>query len=111
MRQAWDAYGLPQHLYPDGGKEFRPHRATALAQRASRSTHLEQVATALGIGLHRRRRPSDGGIVERPFGSFNQQFFSSLPGYTSSTVQDRSPICLVEYQIKFRRVKLDFAVV
>jgi len=40
---------------------------------------LEQVATELGIVLCLRRKPSDGGIVERPFGSLNTQFFSSLP--------------------------------
>lgn len=78
LQQAWDAYGLPQHLYTDGGKDFQ-------------STHLEQVATVLGIGLHLRRRPADGGIVERPFGTFNSEFFSSLPGYVSSSVRNRSP--------------------
>ncbi|NEQ20345.1 MAG: DDE-type integrase/transposase/recombinase [Microcoleus sp. SIO2G3] len=92
LHQAWDAYGLPQHLYTDGGKDFR-------------STHLEQVTTALGIGLHRRRRPSDGGIVERPFGTFNTEFFSSLPGYTSSNVVDRSPTAEAEACLSLRQLE------
>jgi putative transposase len=78
LQQLWDTYGLPQYLYTDGGKDFR-------------ASHIEQVATELGIVLCLRRQPSDGGIVERPFGTFNSEFFSSLPGYTGSNVQERSP--------------------
>jgi|GEM_PF-416138 len=78
LKQSWGTYGLPQYVYTDGGKDFR-------------SQHLEQVATELGIVLCLRRQPADGGIVERPFGSLNTQFFSSLPGYVSSDVQTRSP--------------------
>ncbi|NJL20061.1 MAG: transposase [Leptolyngbyaceae cyanobacterium SM1_3_5] len=77
LQQAWDTYGIPQYLYTDGGKDFR-------------STRLAQVTSALGIGLELRRRPSDGGIVERPFGTFNTEFFSSLPGYVSSNVVVRN---------------------
>ena len=78
LKQTWETYGLPQYLYTDGGKDFR-------------SQHIEQVATELGIVLCLRRKPSDGGIVERPFGTFNREFFSTIPGYTSSDVQTRSP--------------------
>jgi putative transposase len=78
LLQSWDTYGLPQYLYTDGGKDFR-------------SQHIELVATQLGIVLCRRRKPSDGGIVERPFGTFNSEFFSTLPGYTGSNVTQRSP--------------------
>jgi putative transposase len=78
LKQSWGTYGLPQYLYTDGGKDFR-------------SQHLEQVATELGIVLCLRRQPSDGGIVERPFGTLNREFFSSLPGYTGSSVEERSP--------------------
>jgi putative transposase len=77
LKQIWGTYGLPQYLYTDGGKDFR-------------SQHLEQVATELGIVLCLRRKPSDGGIVERPFGTLNTQFFSTLPGYVSSDVSTRS---------------------
>lgn len=78
LKQSWGTYGLPQYLYTDGGKDFR-------------SQHLEQVATELGIVLCLRRKPSDGGIVERPFGTFNREFFCTLPGYTGSNVKERSP--------------------
>ncbi len=43
----------------------------------------------LGFICHLRDRPSEGGIVERPFGTFNTEFFSTLPGYTGSNVQER----------------------
>jgi putative transposase len=36
-----------------------------------------------------RYRPSEGGIVERPFGTLNTDLFSTLPGYTGSNVQER----------------------
>jgi putative transposase len=78
LQESWGTYGLPQYLYTDGGKDFR-------------SQHLEQVATELGILLCLRHKPSDGGIVERPFGTFNTQFFSTLPGYVNSSVPERSP--------------------
>lgn len=78
LKESWGTYGLPQHLYTDGGKDFK-------------SQHLAQVAIELGIVLHLRRKPSEGGIVERPFGTFNTQFFSGLPGYVSSNVVNRSP--------------------
>jgi putative transposase len=78
LQESWGTYGIAQYLYTDGGKDFR-------------SQHLEQVAIELGIVLHLRRKPSEGGIVERPFGTLNTQFFSSLPGYVSSNVMDRSP--------------------
>lgn len=77
LKQSWGTYGLPRYLYTDGGKDFR-------------SQHLEQVATELGIVLCRRRKPSDGGIVERPFGTFNREFFCTVPGYTGSNVKERS---------------------
>lgn len=34
-------------------------------------------------------RPSEGGAVERPFGTFNIELFSTLPGYTGSKIQER----------------------
>lgn len=76
LKSTWGSYGLPQYLYTDGGKDFR-------------SQHLEQVATELDFVLCLRRKPSDGGIVERPFGTFNRDFLSSLPGYTGSNVTQR----------------------
>lgn len=66
----WASYGIPQYLYTDAGRDFT-------------SSHIDQVANSIGIVLCLRRRPSDGGIVERPFGTFNTEFFSTLPGYTT----------------------------
>jgi putative transposase len=85
LQESWGTYGIAQHLYTDGGKDFREAKLIP-----SGAQHLEQVAIELGIVLHLRRKPSEGGIVERPFGTLNTQFFSSLPGYVSSNVMDRS---------------------
>lgn len=72
----WGTYGVPQYLFTDGGKDFR-------------SNHLAEIATQLGFVLKLRDRPSEGGIVERPFKTLNQSLFSTLPGYTGSNVQER----------------------
>jgi putative transposase len=72
----WGTYGKPEHFYTDGGKDFR-------------SNHLQQIGVQLGFVCHLRDRPSEGGIVERPFGTFNTELFSMLPGYTGSNVQKR----------------------
>ena len=77
LRQTWETYGIPQYLYTDSGKDFR-------------SRHLEQVTLELGIVPCLRQKPSEVGIVERPFGTINSEFFSSLPGYTGSNVVERS---------------------
>jgi putative transposase len=72
----WGTYGKPQHFYTDGGKDFR-------------SNHVQQIGIDLGFVCHLRDRPSEGGIVERPFRTLNDQLFSTLPGYTGSNVQER----------------------
>lgn len=72
----WGTYGIPQHFYTDGGKDFR-------------SNHLQQIGVQLGFSCHLRDRPSEGGIVERPFKTLNTEFFSTLHGYTGSNVQER----------------------
>jgi putative transposase len=72
----WGTYGKPEYLFTDSGKDFR-------------SNHAQQIAMQLGFVWHFRDRPSEGGIVERPFGTLNTEFFSSLPGYTGSNVQER----------------------
>ena len=76
LHEEWGTYGLPQHFYTDGGKDFR-------------SNHLSQISVQLGFVCHLRDRPSEGGIVERPFKTFNTEVFSTLPGYTGSNVQER----------------------
>ncbi|QUS60550.1 Mu transposase C-terminal domain-containing protein [Synechocystis sp. PCC 7338] len=72
----WGTLGLPQYLFTDGGKDFC-------------SNHLSEIASQLGFVLKLRHRPSEGGIVERPFGTLNTSLFSTLPGYTGSNVQQR----------------------
>lgn len=72
----WGTYGKPEHFYTDGGKDFR-------------SNHLKQIGVDLGFTCHLRDRPSEGGVVERPFRTLNDQLFSTLPGYTGSNVQER----------------------
>ncbi len=76
LYEEWGTYGLPEHFYTDGGKDFR-------------SNHLQQIGVQLGFACHLRDRPSEGGIVERPFGTFNTELFATLPGYTGSNVQER----------------------
>ncbi|MDJ0745370.1 MAG: helix-turn-helix domain-containing protein [Xenococcaceae cyanobacterium MO_167.B27] len=76
LHEEWGTYGLPQHFYTDGGKDFR-------------SNHLNQIGVQLGFICHLRDRPSEGGIVERPFKTLNTELFSTLPGYTGSNVQER----------------------
>ncbi|MBW4482092.1 MAG: Mu transposase C-terminal domain-containing protein [Tildeniella torsiva UHER 1998/13D] len=78
LYEKWPACGIPEHLYTDGGKDFR-------------SNHIQQIGAQLGFTCHLRDRPSGGGIIERPFGTFNTEFFSTLPGYTGSNVQERPP--------------------
>lgn len=72
----WGTYGKPEHFFTDGGKDFR-------------SNHLQQISIELGFVCHLRDRPSEGGVVERPFGTLNTEFFSDLPGYTGSNVKER----------------------
>nr|WP_155898212.1 Mu transposase C-terminal domain-containing protein [Allocoleopsis franciscana] len=70
-------YGIPSYFYTDGGNDFQ-------------SIHItEQVAVQLGFSCALRRRPSDGGIVERFFKTLNDQVLRNLPGYTGSNVQER----------------------
>lgn len=72
----WGTYGKPEYFYTDGGKDFR-------------SNHLRQIGGQLGFTCELRDRPSEGGAVERPFGTLNTELFSTLPGYTGSNVQKR----------------------
>lgn len=91
-KNLWETYGVPEYLYTDGGTDFT-------------SEHLEQVASRLGIVLELRRRPAEGGIVERPFGTLNSEFFSTLPGYTTRRVkphlsQVKADACLTLEQLE-----------
>lgn len=88
----WGTYGKPEHFYTDGGKDFR-------------SNHLQQIGVQLGFVCHLRDRPSEGGIVERPFGTFNTNLFSTLPGYTGSNVQERSEEAEKEASLTLRELE------
>jgi putative transposase len=88
----WGTYGKPQHFYTDGGKDFR-------------SNHVQQIATDLGFVCHLRDRPSEGGIVERPFRTLNDQLFSTLPGYTGSNVQERPEDAEKDAQLTLRELE------
>ncbi len=77
LRNDWGTYGKPNYFYTDGGKDFT-------------SIHItEQVAVEIGFNCSLRRRPSDGGIVERFFRTLNDRVLRELPGYTGSNVQER----------------------
>ncbi len=77
LKNEWTSYGKPNYFYTDGGKDFR-------------SIHItEQVAVELEFSSALRRRPSDGGIVERFFRSLNDRVLRGLPGYTGRNVQER----------------------
>ena len=92
LHEEWGTYGLPQHFYTDAGKDFR-------------SNHLQQIGVQLGFVCHLRDRPSEGGIVERPFGTFNTELFSTLPGYTGSNVQQRPKEAEKEACINLRELE------
>lgn len=73
----WGTYGKPNYFYTDGGKDFT-------------SIHItEQVAVEIGFNCSLRRQPSDGGIVERFFRTFNDDVLRKLPGYTGPNVEER----------------------
>jgi len=96
LYEEWGTYGKPEHFYTDGGKDFR-------------SNHLQQIGVQLGFACHLRSCPSEGGIVERPFKTFNTELFSIFPGYTGSNVQERpeeaeKEACLTLRQLEQRLV-------
>jgi putative transposase len=76
LKEEWSTFGVPRCIYTDNGKDFR-------------SDHARQIAGQLGFTWHYRSRPSEGGIVERPFKTLNQKVWSKLPGYKGSNVQER----------------------
>lgn len=88
----WGTFGKPDHFYTDGGKDFR-------------SNHLQRIGADLGFACHLRDRPSEGGIVERPFRTLNDQLFSTLPGYTGSNVQQRPKDTEKEASLTLRDLK------
>ncbi|MBR8829675.1 MAG: hypothetical protein N5P05_001375 [Chroococcopsis gigantea SAG 12.99] len=98
LKGQWNTYGVPNYFYTDGGKDFR-------------SIHItEQVAAQLGFNCYLRRRPSDGGIVERFFRTLDDSVLRELPGYTGINVQERPKnvdkgACLTLKDLEFIIVK------
>ncbi len=92
LHEEWGTYGKPEHFFTDGGKDFR-------------SNHLQQIGVQLGFACHLRDRPSEGGIVERPFGTLNTDLFSTLPGYTGSNVQERPEEAEKEARLTLRELE------
>jgi putative transposase len=88
----WGTYGKPEYLYTDGGKDFR-------------SNHLAEIGAQLDFVPKLRNRPSEGGIVERPFKTLNQSLFSTLPGYTGSNVQERPKEAEKDAQLTLRELE------
>lgn len=78
IEHKWDAYGIPERLVVDNGKEFI-------------GKDLDNACLQLGIELQFSpvRKPWFKGTVERSFRTFNQQFVHLIPGTTFSNVIDR----------------------
>jgi putative transposase len=74
----WPAYGLPELLITDNGKEFR-------------SRHLDDACLQLGIRLEHAppKCPWYKGTMERWFGTQNTRLLHELPGTTFSDIFDR----------------------
>ncbi|MFZ3577880.1 transposase [Virgibacillus sp. DJP39] len=78
IENEWLAYGLPQQLIVDNGKEFR-------------SNSLKDVCLQMGIKLEHAppRNPWCKAQVERYFRTINQQLLHSKPGTSFSNILKR----------------------
>jgi putative transposase len=85
----WSTYGVPEYLYTDAGADFT-------------SKHIDQIAASLGITLCLRRNPSDGGIVERPFGTINTVWYSPLSRQKTTKVKIER--CVVKRQAQYLHI-------
>lgn len=70
----WATYGIPEHLYIDGGRSFNLHE-------------IQSKALQLRIVVEELQQPSLMGAIERCFSTFNRELFSHLPGYVVSKLQ------------------------
>jgi len=76
LRSEWGTYGTPKYLFTDGGKDFR-------------SIHMiEWIADQIGFEPELRHRPSEGGIVERPFRTMSQ-LMSDVEGFVGANILER----------------------
>jgi putative transposase len=92
LHTEWITYGKPEYLFTDGGKDFR-------------SNHITEIGTQLGFVHKLRDRPSEGGIVERFFGTLNESVLRALPGYTGSNVQQRPKDAEKDAQLTLRDIE------
>jgi putative transposase len=92
LHTEWITYGKPEYLFTDGGKDFR-------------SNHITEIGTQLGF-LHKLcDRPSEGGIVERFFGTLNESVLKALPGYPGSNIQQRPKDAEKDAQLTLRDIE------
>jgi hypothetical protein len=63
LRCQWNAYGSPKYIYTDGGKDFK---------------FLTYLGDQLGFEFELRQRPSQGGIVERPFRTMRLRLLDNI---------------------------------
>ncbi len=73
VKNTWEAYGLPEVIVVDNGKEFY-------------STHFEDACLQLGIVIQYSppKMPWYKSAIERYFGALNSQLLSDKPGKTFS---------------------------
>jgi putative transposase len=76
----WATYGIPEHLYIDGGRSFSLHEIQSKAlQLRIVVEELQQVDELQQLSLK--------SAIERCFSTFNRELFSYLPGYVVSNLQ------------------------
>jgi putative transposase len=88
----WIISGIPETLYTDNGSDFT-------------STHLQQVAVDIKIRLifSTPGHPRGRGKIERFFGTVNQMFLCTLPGYVDAgAIRGQPTLTLTELDERFR---------
>ncbi|MCS6284477.1 MAG: transposase [Nitrospira sp.] len=72
----WSAFGIPSIVIVDNGKDFRSH-------------HFRTMCAELGVTIHYRprRTPRFGAVIERMFGTINQQLLHNALGNTKTMVK------------------------
>jgi putative transposase len=76
LRGRWSCYGVPAYLFTDNGSDFKSNHVT------------EWIADQVGFETEFRSRPSEGGIVERPFRTMSQ-LLSDVEGFVGANVLER----------------------
>ncbi len=90
---SWHICGIPTHFYTDHGSDFT-------------SQHMEQVAADIKMQLifSTIGEPRGRGKMERFFGTVNQLFLSTLPGYSPAGSENIKPaLTLNDFEHLFKR--------